>query len=381
MELFNVETIDYAYELTNVHHSFSIVNFNEEIWLSNNTLGEKVILSSDVLGHNFISFTKLNESDAYDSLYFLTALNEIFTSLSNYHNCRPSTDEWKSVILPNTLSKLNNIFESNKYLLYLYPRIYNMLCAYNNFFSAASTDNDTLQTMRDNTTYILAEIELMKKSFNSTRDFVNGVFLIPQNKSIYQSTYKLIISHFIFSSSEKIPNIIKELYSNNNEENYDQFLANNDLLVTQEHDDCIISSITDFIKANISLLLEGNLSIRRCYNCHNLFITKSNNETNYCNKIFTSTSTCSEYISKKNYRLKLIEDSISAEYTRAYNQLYARIRRGNVPSDTPLKDKLIELRDIYRERYEHTHGDARELVWREYIQKNKELLNPSKKKS
>ena len=59
---------------------------------------------------------------------------------------------------------------------------------------------------------------------------------------------------------------------------------------------------------------------------------------------------------------------------KSYNKLYGRIRRGKVPSDTPLMDELKRLHDEYTEKYENTHQKDREAVWKEYIQKNKELL-------
>lgn len=37
-------------------------------------------------------------------------------------------------------------------------------------------------------------------------------------------------------------------------------------------------------------------------------------------------------------------------------------------------DELKRLHDEYTEKYEHTRGKDREDVWKEYIQKNKDLL-------
>jgi hypothetical protein len=37
-------------------------------------------------------------------------------------------------------------------------------------------------------------------------------------------------------------------------------------------------------------------------------------------------------------------------------------------------DELKRLHDEYTEKYEHTHNKDREDVWKEYVQKNKELL-------
>jgi len=39
-----------------------------------------------------------------------------------------------------------------------------------------------------------------------------------------------------------------------------------------------------------------------------------------------------------------------------------------------LTKQLKKLHDEYTEKYENTHKKDREAVWKEYIQKNKELL-------
>jgi hypothetical protein len=38
-------------------------------------------------------------------------------------------------------------------------------------------------------------------------------------------------------------------------------------------------------------------------------------------------------------------------------------------------DQLKALHDEYTEKYENTHLKDREAIWKEYIEKNKELLN------
>ena len=95
----------------------------------------------------------------------------------------------------------------------------------------------------------------------------------------------------------------------------------------------------------------------------------------YCNRIYKNTAaTCSEVGVRKTYKEKLFQHPIHQEFTKAYNKLYGRIRRGKVSSDTPLMDELKKLHDEYTEKYENTHQKDREAVWKEYIQKNKELL-------
>ena len=84
---------------------------------------------------------------------------------------------------------------------------------------------------------------------------------------------------------------------------------------------------------------------------------------------------CNEYASRKSYKEKLFKHPVHQEYTKAYNKVYGRIRRGKLPQDTPLLAQLKELRDEYLDKYESTHRKERERVWKEYIRKNKELLS------
>ena len=63
------------------------------------------------------------------------------------------------------------------------------------------------------------------------------------------------------------------------------------------------------------------------------------------------------------------------EFTRAYNQLYGRIRRGKQPDGETVMEQLKAMHDEYTERHENTRKKEREAVWKEYIRKNKELLS------
>ena len=106
------------------------------------------------------------------------------------------------------------------------------------------------------------------------------------------------------------------------------------------------------------------------------FRVKYTSSQEYCTRIYRDTSTtCNEYASRKSYKEKLFSHPIHTEFTKSYNRLYARIRRGKLPADTPLMDQLKALHDEYTEKYENTHQKDREAVWKEYIEKNKELLN------
>ena len=94
-----------------------------------------------------------------------------------------------------------------------------------------------------------------------------------------------------------------------------------------------------------------------------------------CTRLYGKTkATCNEYASRKSYKDRLFKHPIHTEFTKSYNRLYGRIRRGKLPEDTPLMDELKALHDEYYVKYENTHRQDREAVWWEYMQKNKELL-------
>ena len=137
-----------------------------------------------------------------------------------------------------------------------------------------------------------------------------------------------------------------------------------------------ITSFKQLLFIGIRQLLEDELIIKRCKLCNGYFRVKYTSGQEYCTRIYRDTSTtCIEYASRKSYKEKLFSHPIHTEFTKSYNRLYARIRRGKLPADTPLMDQLKALHDEYIEKYENTHQKDREAVWKEYIEKNKELLN------
>lgn len=141
---------------------------------------------------------------------------------------------------------------------------------------------------------------------------------------------------------------------------------------TQEY---YITSFAQFLHIGLSIMMSGEIVIRKCKLCNGYFQTKHSSEQMYCSRIYKNTSaTCSEVGVRKTYKEKLFQHPIHQEFTKSYNKLYGRIRRGKVPNDTPLMEQLKKLHDEYTEKYENTHKKDREAVWKEYIQKNKELL-------
>lgn len=165
--------------------------------------------------------------------------------------------------------------------------------------------------------------------------------------------------------------------------NWSEYLNNSTAFITNnEITTYPITSFRQLLFIGIRQLLEDELIIKRCKLCNGYFRVKYTSSQEYCTRIYRDTSTtCNEYASRKSYKEKLFSHPIHTEFTKSYNRLYARIRRGKLPADTPLMDQLKALHDEYIEKYENTHQKDREAIWKEYIEKNKELLKLDRSKS
>ena len=136
-----------------------------------------------------------------------------------------------------------------------------------------------------------------------------------------------------------------------------------------------ITSFEQFIHIGIERLLQTESVLRVCKLCGGYFRIRFASTQEYCTRLYGKTkATCNEYASRKSYKDRLFKHPIHTEFTKSYNRLYGRIRRGKLPADTPLMDELKALHDEYYVKYENTHRQNREAVWREYIEKNRELL-------
>lgn len=134
-------------------------------------------------------------------------------------------------------------------------------------------------------------------------------------------------------------------------------------------------SMEDIAYAGIDFLLETESVLRVCRLCGKHFRIKYSSSQEYCTRPYGNTKTaCNEYVSRKSYKQKLLQHPIHKEFTRAYNKLYGRIRRGKLPEDTPLMDQLKGLHDKYFDKYEQALPNDAEKVLREYSVENEKLL-------
>ena len=283
---------------------------------------------------------------------------------------------------------LQSCFEEHPALSYLYP-LFHMVMRSCYQQAGKSADAELLQTAK----LLSEEVNNLETLYTQARDYLDEVIVAPSKQGlqlpssaiaeIYHS-YCLYASKQDFQSDalstmELKNNFLSDIRAQKdscNTQNWTEYLNHASNLIT---DNAIgkypITSFKQFLCIGIRLLLEDELVIKKCRLCNGYFRVKYTSNQEYCTRIYRDTSTtCNEYASRKSYKEKLFSHPIHTEFTKSYNRLYARIRRGKLPADTPLMDQLKALHDEYTEKYENTHQKDREAVWKEYIEKNKELL-------
>ena len=284
---------------------------------------------------------------------------------------------------------LQSCFEEHPTLSYLYP-LFHMVMRSCYQQAGKSADAGLLQCAK----LLSEEVNNFETLYTQARNYLDEVIIEPSKQGlqlpssaiaeIYHS-YCLYASKQDFQSDalstmELKNNFLSDIRAQKdscNTQNWTEYLNHASNLIT---DNAIgkypITSFKQFLCIGIRLFLEDELVIKKCRLCNGYFRVKYTSNQEYCTRIYRDTSTtCNEYASRKSYKEKLFSHPIHTEFTKSYNRLYARIRRGKLPADTPLMDQLKALHDEYTEKYENTHQKDREAIWKEYIERNKELLN------
>ena len=283
---------------------------------------------------------------------------------------------------------LQSCFEEHPALSYLYP-LFHMVMRSCYQQAGKSADAGLLQCAK----LLSEEVNNFETLYTQARNYLDEVIIEPSKQGlqlpssaiaeIYHS-YCLYASKQDFQSDalstmELKNNFLSDIRAQKdscNTQNWTEYLNHASNLIT---DNAIgkypVTSFKQFLCIGIRLLLEDELVIKKCRLCNGYFRVKYTSNQEYCTRIYRDTSTtCNEYASRKSYKEKLFSHPIHTEFTKSYNRLYARIRRGKLPADTPLMDQLKALHDEYTEKYENTHQKDREAIWKEYIERNKELL-------
>ena len=288
----------------------------------------------------------------------------------------------------SVLDILKECFDPHPVLAYLYPYYYALLHSLYLYAEKSCSYEETVSQFSAKITVLLQELLHLKSSYEQAREYTQSVFIEPYtdnasvpsttSAALYHSYCKILNKSNFYMDAFDFPineDYLKNIFDNNTPAWSSYFELFSKKLLDTDTQDYHITSFAQFLHIGLSIMMSGEMVIRKCKLCNGYFQAKHSSDQMYCSRIYKNTSaTCSEVGVRKTYKEKLFQHPIHQEFTKSYNKLYGRIRRGKVPNDTPLMEQLKKLHDEYTEKYENTHKKDREAVWKEYIQKNKELL-------
>lgn len=291
---------------------------------------------------------------------------------------------------------LQSCFEKHPALSYLYP-LFHMVMRSCYQQAGKSADAELFQAAG----LLSEEISSFETLYTQARNYLNHVIIEPSKHGLQlpdSTIAEIYHSYCLYAGKQNfqsdalsamemkdtfLPDIHSHVVSHSYKQTWLEYLnyASN-LIADNAIGKYPLTSFKQFLCLGIKLLLKDELVIKKCKLCNGYFRVKYTSSQEYCTRIYKDTSTtCNEYASRKSYKEKLFSHPIHSEFTKSYNRLYARIRRGKLPADTLLMDQLKALHDEYTEKYENTHKKDREAIWKEYMEKNKELLKLESSKS
>ncbi len=293
-----------------------------------------------------------------------------------------------SHVASSVLDILKECFDPHPVLVYLYPHYYTLLHLLYLYAEKTCSYEEIKPQFTEQITVLLQELLHLKSSYEQAREYTQSVFIEPYvdtasiqstaSAALYHSYCKMLDKSDFYAEAYDFPiagNCLKNTFGKDTPAWNTYFDLFSSTLLEADTQDYYITSFAQFLHIGLSIMMSGEIVIRKCKLCNGYFQTKHSSDQMYCSRIYKNTAaTCSEVGVRKTYKEKLFQHPIHQEFTKSYNKLYGRIRRGKVPNNTPLMDALKKLHDEYTKKYENTHMKDREAVWKEYIQKNKELL-------
>ncbi len=405
MNLYSINTIKQELSFSPLVYSIKKSNYSESLLLTYNDIDNnphqealgtnRSILSNWLEILDYDTETKENLDKTFDLLLSSISLfgikpdiqkDKFINKIDNF--IKDFDSKTFSDVASSVLDILKECFDPHPVLAYLYPHYYALLHSLYLYAEKSRSYEETVSQFSAKITVLLQELLHLKSSYEQAREYTQSVFIEPytDNASIqstasaalYHSYCKMLNKSDFYMDAFDFPineDYLKNIFDNDTLAWSSYFELFSKKLLDTDTQDYYITSFAQFLHIGLSIMMSGEMVIRKCKLCNGYFQTKHSSDQMYCSRIYKNTSaTCSEVGVRKTYKEKLFQHPIHQEFTKSYNKLYGRIRRGKVPNDTPLMDQLKKLHDEYTEKYENTHKKDREAVWKEYIQKNKELL-------
>ena len=405
MNLYSINTIKQEFLFSPLVYRIKKSDYSESLILTYNDIdnnphqealgANRSILSNWLEILDYDTETKENLDKTFDLLLSSIGLfgikpdmqkDKLINKIDNF--IKDFDDKAFSDVASSVLDILKECFDPYPVLAYLYPYYYALLHSLYLYAEKSCSYEETVSQFSAKITVLLQELLHLKSSYEQAREYTQSVFIEPYtdnasvpsttSAALYHSYCKILNKSNFYMDAFDFPineDYLKNIFDNDTPAWSSYFELFSEKLLDTDTQEYYITSFAQFLHIGLSIMMSGEIVIRKCKLCNGYFQTKHSSDQMYCSRIYKNTSaTCSEVGVRKTYKEKLFQHPIHQEFTKSYNKLYGRIRRGKVPNDTPLMEQLKKLHDEYTEKYENIHKKDREAVWKEYIQKNKELL-------
>ena len=401
MNLYSINTIKQELSFSPLMYRIKENDFSESLLLNyqdiEHTSSQETITNGNPILSSWLEILDydVEEKETLESTFDLLLSTVRFLGISNDNSANGITNFIGKVdsatfvdIASSVLDILKDCFDPHPILVYLYPSYYALLHTLYLYTEKSISLEAATSLYSDSINELTEELTSLNVSYHNARNYAQAVFIIPyaenaslpctSSAALYHSYCKATNTDDFYSDTFDYPTnrSYMKIHFSDEPPTWTSYLKScSDSLTDYNIRSYPITSFAQFLHIGFSLMLSNGMVIRKCKLCNGYFQAKVSSDQMYCSRIYKNTSaTCSEVGIRKTYKEKLFQHPIHQEFTKSYNKLYGRIRRGKIPKDTPLMDELKRLHDEYTEKYEHTRGKDREDVWKEYIQKNKDLL-------
>ena len=265
---------------------------------------------------------------------------------------------------------------------YLYPGVFNILTGLRLFEMRPREDPDADTGIIYLSDYRAFKRELasFRETYEQARAAIYNIFIRPEEIGIRTLSMNTAKLYQIYASQRNIEMFMDHpaslmAMSVGPDSTWDDFLKEGLETLARNDSDTTKHTLKDIVRKGIKSLTDTNMLIRKCSLCGGYFKARVMSPQKCCSRFYRNTkTTCYEYSSRKSYKDRVKGHPVYQEYLKSYNRLYARIRRKTVPADTPLLEKLKELREEYYVKYDSAKPAKRKEVLEEYRGRNKELL-------
>ena len=399
MNIYSLDFVKSSYVTRGVYYVLQTDRHEESIYLSFQGTGDNAKAQKHYFLHNapllssWMQVLDYDAANAPGSADAFQKLNAAIGSLPVAESKDPArllnylsglSSQQAEAIISDVLKKLREVFELRPALAFLYPLFYAILHNIADHAYGVVSAKEAVPGLSMLLFRIRDEADHLQDEYDAAREYCEAVFLTANapDSELRTENIAAIYHAYCMESGRKdfsvdygeriafsmipIENISWKSYLESHKNQYQP---------GGKKEEYAISGFTEFLHVGTDQMVRMDSVLRVCKLCGGYFRIKYSSSQEYCTRLYGDTkAACNEYASRRSYKEKLFQHPIHQEFTRAYNKLYGRIRRGKLPADTPLMDQLKRLHDDYYERYENTHQKDREAVWKEYIEKNKELL-------